>query len=151
MSVIEERPLYAAAPIKKDEAWKKIKVPVEDYGDYSMIGRLRTLAYSPKHAPKDIFDLLTKLSKGAITLLNELKLNMNPYTNIIKYPTDSFSKSQKVMFNRYMLELKKLKIIKKMVTINKLKPIEKGMYMANPKYFKAVNLYEAEEIWDYLK
>ena len=141
---------FAMVHLAEDEYLDKKKFRKENYGNYSMTRRLKTM-WDKNNTQDDVVDLMTKLSKGAATLFRDLKLRMNPYNNLVHYPKTNFTKSYTTMFSRYFVELKKHNMVKKAVTVNQIEPIEKDSYMINPELFIPVNREVAMATWKLLK
>ena len=137
--------------IKDDECLKISIKPKKSLGSFQAIGRITSM-YSKKPEPTDIFDLLNKVSKTAYDLFNQIKNNRDPENNIAFLPIKELTKSQSVMQNKRLKELKDQGIIKKAKTIDKTKPIKKGSYMINPGLIMCpANQDAAEAVWNLLK
>ena len=123
----------------------------ERLGPFQAIGRINSM-FSKKVEVTDIFDILDKVSKSAYSLFNQIKNNRNPTTNIACLPKESLSKSQRVMYNKRLKELKNFNLIKKAVTIDKREPIKKNSFMINPRLIKCPdNQDKALSMWEILK
>jgi hypothetical protein len=122
----------------------------EDFGPFTMIGELRTMNNKSKNLPLDIIERLNLVSKGAISLFTEMKMHLDYTDNTVHYPTDKFTQSQKTMFSRYLSELKKVDLVRKVRKTHVYKRAPKHLYMINPTHVKCNAYSKALDIWKYL-
>lgn len=142
------RPHYIVA-VENDECLKKVKLPTEHYAPFSMIGKMRTMSHNTL-SDLDIFDKLTKVSKSSLVLFNELKLRLDPNTNLTCYPPVGGSRSEKVMYHKYIKELIGEGIIAKAKTIDITEPVPNYSYMINPYLVKPFQNEKAKKVWNIL-
>ena len=120
----------------------------ENYGPFSMIGVMTRMETT--NINQDIFDLLLKVSKSAMQLFNQLKLRVDPYTNMTCYPCPDPTHSKRNIYNRCMKELKDVGIVKKAKTTDLLNPVEKYTYMLNPSLIRCREYDRALQVWEIL-
>ena len=143
----ENKEIYQIT-IETNEAICKKRFHREDYSPFSMVGVLRNMENIDK-VGFDIFDQLTKVSKNALNVFNELKLCRNTDTNICWYPMGGKTESEKVMFRRAMGELYSVGLVCKAKTVDVTKPLKKSSYMINPNYIKCWKDKEAKRMWNF--
>ena len=136
--------------LEDGECVNKRKVYKEDFGNFSMIGEIRTMRNTNKRLAPDIIECLNAMSKGAISLFTEMKMQLNYTDNTVYYSTDKFTQSQKTMFSRYLGELKKVDLVRKVKKTHVYKKAPKHKYMVNPEIIKCNDMSKAKDIWSYL-
>jgi len=135
----------------KGQYLKAMQVPKYDFGIFQAIGGVNNVYNTTKKpVSTDIFTRISRMSKSAILLFEELKNNRYPENNLCTYALDNPTRSQQVMFNKYIAEMKKQDIIVKAITLNALKPVPKNTYMFNPHLIKCYEQQEAELTWKIL-
>lgn len=137
--------------LEADELLKKHKFIKEDFGKFQPIGALDnmyTLARDP--SPTDIFGLLRNVSKSAYVLFDDIKRHRNPTNNLATYVPSRQTKSQVVMFNKHLRELKEQHILIVAKTTDVTKPVPKHTYLINPVLLKCSEVTAAEAMWDAL-
>jgi len=142
---------YTGIHLEPDEILHITKVYKEEYGSFTMIGRLRQMPETTDETHLDVFDRQGKLGKGALNLWLILKSGINYVDNLTYYNTENFTKSQKVMHSRALSELKRWQMVKKAVTTNKAKHIGNHMYMVNPNFILCKKQNDAISMWNLLK
>jgi len=122
-------------------------------GPFSAIGRLST----DKSGEDDIFDLLDQISKGAISLFRKFKSLRDENNNTLCYVLDQMSQSKRVLFGRYLRELRNKDIVRitlrEMVAHNPQRPyvFSKSSYMINPNLIKCWDYEDSEALWGQCK
>jgi len=142
---------FTGIHLEADELIKKHKFFKEDFGKFQPIGALdnmHTLANDP--APTDIFGLLRNVSKSAYVLFDDLKRHRDPKNNLATYALKRPTKSQTVVFNRCLRELKEQLIIITAKTTDMANPIPKNTYLINPALLKCREITATEAMWDIL-
>jgi len=103
-----------------------------------------------KNLPPDIIECLNMVSKGAISLFTDMKTHLDYKNNIVYYPTNKFTQSQKTMFSRYLSELKKVNLVRKINKTYLYKHTPKHLYIINPYLVKCNDYSKALDMWNYL-
>ena len=117
-------------------------VPIykENYGKFSMIGRLNT--------GKDLVDYLTELPSGPRYLFQEIKCNMHYDSNLafMEYWKD-YPGNKKRVIKLHCTVLKKVGLIIKIVASEKLPKPKPFTYMVNPYIIKPPEYTAACLLW----
>lgn len=116
----------------------------EDYGKFQAISELRC----ERRPNLDVFDLLQSVSNAAFERFNHLKVHRDEYTNICTIPVPYNNRSEQVMFNRHLSELKKIDLVKKIPGRRNTGSLS---FMINPVFIRCRNYADAQLMWGQLK
>lgn len=104
--------------------------------------------------PKDVFDLLDQVSKGAFSVFNNLKCNRSETTNITGYVGSEMSKTDKEVLSRRLRELKDVGLIcrvkKNLIGkdgVNFTFKDTRSTFIINPDMIRCSNHDHAEFLW----
>lgn len=123
------------------------RVHKESFGRFQAIAPLRTSTSSPM----DIFDLFEQIPKSSIKQFNLIKLGRDPETNICVIDKPYNNRSEQVVFSRYVNELKRVGLIKKVNRNLHTAGKNQLVYIINPAFIKCYAISNAEKLWSALK
>ncbi|GAA0685384.1 hypothetical protein GCM10009104_08700 [Marinobacterium maritimum] len=120
--------------------------PKGELGQFQAIGILRDSPFGPP----DVFDVLEKTSKGAFKLFNQIKLHYDRKTGLARLPKPYETKGEQVVFSRYISELNRNDLVRKVKSRKTADGTEELVFMINPSFIKCFEFKRAKALWDSL-
>jgi hypothetical protein len=122
----------------------------DNYSPFSMVGQLRH--QNTRKNYMDIFDKLNTVSKSALNVFNQIKLNLNAQIGIATMPEwADYNPTQRRELNRRLTELREADIVIKLRPIPELLKPAKFSYMVNPYLMIPWKYTEAKKLWKAVK
>jgi len=122
----------------------------DNYAPFSMVGELRK--QNTRKNYMDIFDRLNTVSKSALNVFNQIKLNLDPKIGIATMSDwADYTPNQRRELNRRLAELRKVDLVLKLRSVDGLLKPAKYSYMVNPYLMIPKEYTEAKELWAAVK
>ena len=151
---LDERQTDVVINARNDQEVIVRKKSISIKAPFSAVGQLSNANIKRKESIMDIFDLLAKVSKGAVGAFRELKYHRDEENNVTKYDTSELSKTHKESFSRQLKELRDVGLIRSVSGEMKgLKPnvvyrYGRNTHIINPELLRCFYHDEAALLWE---